>query len=180
MIRLFAAVAVPPEIGQDLVSRQQGLAGARWRPLDSLHITLRFFGEVAEPLADDLDAALSQVGGRALEVSLSGAGAFGEGADIRAIWAGVADNPSLDQLARRCEIAARRAGLAPDKRAYRAHVTLAYLSRPEPAGVAAWIQANNLIHSPSFTVDHFGLYSSRLTHEGSRYRLERTYRLNPR
>ena len=57
-------------------------------------------------------------------------------------------------------------------------MTLAYLRRPDPAAVAAWIQANNLLRSPPFTVSAFGLYSSWLTQAGSRYRLERRYRLN--
>jgi 2'-5' RNA ligase len=43
--------------------------------------------------------------------------------------------------------------------------------------VAAWIQANNLLHSPPFRVDRFGLYSSWRTSEGSAYRLEAEYPL---
>ena len=51
MIRLFAALAVPEDIGEGLARRQQGLPGARWRPLEALHITLRFMGEVREDVA---------------------------------------------------------------------------------------------------------------------------------
>jgi 2'-5' RNA ligase len=177
MIRLFAALAIPGPVAEALAERQTGLEAARWRPLDTLHITLRFFGQVPEDRADDLDLALAQVSGRAMDLVLEGAGAFGEGRDIRAIWAGVAANPGLDRLARRCEIAARRAGLKAEARAYKPHVTLAYLRRPDPAAVAAWIQANNLLRSPSFRADAFGLYSSWGTDEGSVYRLERRYGL---
>lgn len=177
MVRLFAALALPPEIGEALTRRQAGLAGARWLPLDRLHITLRFFGEIAETKADDLEAELSRVTGAPIVLALEGAGAFDEGGAVRAVWAGVADNPALRQLARRCEMAARRAGLGPDRRAYRPHVTLAYLDRPDPARVAAWIQANNLLRSPDFQLEAFGLYSSRLGAGGARYRLERLYRL---
>jgi 2'-5' RNA ligase len=56
-------------------------------------------------------------------------------------------------------------------------VTLAYLKRPAVSEVGAWIQANNLLQSPSFHVDRFGLYSSWRTSEGSAYRLEREYPL---
>ena len=63
MIRLFAALAIPPQVGQALMSRQTGIAGARWRPLDSLHITLRFFGETAESAgAVELTALLLMIG----------------------------------------------------------------------------------------------------------------------
>ena len=37
-MRLFAAIAVPDDIAQGLVRRQQGLPGARWRPPEALHI----------------------------------------------------------------------------------------------------------------------------------------------
>src|SRR5215470_7819563 len=102
MIRLFAAVAVPEEIGEALQRRQQGVPGARWRPLEALHVTLRFFGEVREDVADDLDAELSTVTGAPFELMLEGVGSFGDGEDIHAVWAGVAESPALRQLAARC------------------------------------------------------------------------------
>jgi 2'-5' RNA ligase len=176
MIRLFAALPIPSETAEGLEDRQHGLEGARWRPAESLHITLRFFGDVAEPMADDLDLALTQVSGAPLRLELSGVGCFGEGAHVHAVWAGAAENAGLRRLARRCETAARRAGLKADTRAYRPHVTLAYLTRPDPRDVAAWIARNNLLRSPAFEVAGFGLYSSRATSEGSRYTLERFYR----
>jgi len=177
MIRLFAAIAIPPEIGEGLVRRQQGLPGARWRPTEAFHITLRFAGEISEAVADDLDAELNVVAGEALTLALEGVGSFQDGDDIHAVWAGVADNPALHQLARRCETAARKAGLSPDRRVWRPHVTLAYLRRADPARVAAWVQGHNLLQSPPFRVTSFGLYSSRLGHEGATYRLEREYPL---
>ena len=175
MIRLFAALAIPPEIAEGLVRRQTGLADARWRPTEAFHITLRFFGDITETIAADLDVELAKVTVRPLDLELTGAGAFGEGRDIHAVWAGVEDNPTLNLLNKACEGAARRAGLEPDGRRFRPHVTLAYLRRPNPADVAQWIAANNLLHSPTFRVETFGLYSSWQTHEGSRYRLERSY-----
>ena len=177
MIRLFAAVVIPEEIGEGLASRQNGLPGARWRPLESLHITLRFFGNISENKADDLDAELARVTVPAFDLSLAGVGTFGEGAEIRAVWAGTEPCATLERLAGRCEAAARRAGLAPDTRAYRPHVTLAYLSRAEPARVGAWVQGHNLLKSPPFRVRRFGLYSSWRADAGQVYRLERSYSL---
>ena len=125
MIRLFAALAVPTEIGQGLQRHQSGVEGARWRPLESLHITLRFFGDLPENQAEDLDLELSRLSGGAMEINLTGVGAFGEGDRVEALWAGVADNERLRVLAGRCEAAARRVGLKPDTRNYHPHVTLA-------------------------------------------------------
>jgi 2'-5' RNA ligase len=177
MIRLFAAIKIPEEIAEGLIRRQQGLDGARWRPTEAFHITLRFMGEIAEPTAEDLDSELALIAGEALTLTLQGAGAFGDGDSLNAVWAGVADNPALVQLAHRCERAARKAGLAPERRTWKPHVTLAYLNRPEPARVAAWIQSHNLLKSPPFRVTTFGLYSSWLGGDGARYHLEAEYPL---
>ena len=74
MIRLFAALPVPFDIAEPLERRQQGLPGARWTPLENLHITLRFFGEVSETVAADLDAELARIIMGSFEVALEGAG----------------------------------------------------------------------------------------------------------
>ncbi|HXQ12200.1 MAG TPA: RNA 2',3'-cyclic phosphodiesterase [Caulobacteraceae bacterium] len=177
MIRLFAALAIPPEIAELLARRQQGLPGARWRPPESLHITLRFFGEIIETTADDLDAELDRIAGAPLVIALEGVGSFDDSGVVRAVWAGVAPDPALERLARRCVRAARRVGLPPDTRPWRPHLTLAYLNRGEPARVAAWIEAQGLLRSPPFACSAFGLYSSRLGRGGSTYRLERSYPL---
>ena len=178
MIRLFAALSIPGEIAEGLARRQQGLPAARWRPLESLHITLRFFGEIAERAADDLDAELAVIGGGGFSVALSGVGAFGEGGGVEAVWAGVEASEPLSRLAVRCEMAARRARLKADRRVFRPHVTLAYVRGAEPRRVAAWIQSHNLLKSPPFRVSAFSLYSSWRVGDQSRYQLERLYPLD--
>jgi 2'-5' RNA ligase len=177
MKRLFAAVEVPPEIAEGLVRRQQGLPGARWRPIEAMHITLRFFGSTAENIARDLDSELATVSAAPFELELQGVGSFGEGREVHAVWAGVAESEPLRRLAARCETAARRAGFKAEGRSWRPHVTLAYLKRADPARVGAWVQGHNLLKSPRFRVTWFGLYSSWPTSEGSRYEVEQEYPL---
>lgn len=177
MLRLFAAVEIPPEIAEELLPHQDHLRGARWRDAEQLHVTLRFFGDVPEPAADDLDAELSGIGGEPFDLTLAGAGAFGLGHQNRAVWAGVEPSAALKQLAARCESAARRAGLPGETRVYKPHVTLAYVRSADPVDVAHWVQAHNLLRTSPFRVTWFGLYSSTLGGDGSRYRLEREYPL---
>jgi 2'-5' RNA ligase len=177
MIRLFSALAPPPEVAAGLARLQNGLPRARWRPAEALHVTLAFYGEIREDVARDLDAELSAIGGHPLDLTLTGVGAFGEGPDIHAVWAGVEPDAALTRLAAACTSAARRLGLSMERRAYRPHVTLAYTRRPEPAEVAVWIQRHNLYRSAPFRLDRFGLYSSWRTREGSAYRLEADYPL---
>lgn len=177
MIRLFAALTIPPEIALKLQSRQVGIGSARWRPLEALHVTLRFFGDIREDAARDLDEALLELAAAPFEIALEGVGSFSEGDEVSAVWAGVAENSALKRLAAACERAARLAGLKPDPRRYRPHVTLAYLKRAEPAQVATWLEANARLQSPSIPISSFQLYSSILSPEGSRYRVEASYPL---
>lgn len=180
MIRLFAAIAAPEAAAEALAPLAHGLPGARWVPRDNLHLTLRFAGEISETVAEDLDSALSAVTAPAFDLTLAGVGVFSEAYEPRAVWAGVEAGEPLSILRGRCERAARQAGLAPDNRAWRPHVTLAYLRGAEPARVGAWTQAHSLFRAPAFEVAAFGLYSSRRTRDGAAYRLERLYRLSPR
>ena len=56
-------------------------------------------------------------------------------------------------------------------------MTLAYLRHADPRQVGAWVQTHNLLKSPPIQIESFGLYSSTLGGEGSRYRLEAEYSL---
>lgn len=176
MIRLFAAIGLPHATAIDLSMLGGGVPGARWVPTENFHITLRFIGEVAAPVAEDVASALSSISGRAFDVKLKGCGQFGSETP-RAIWAGVDANPALEHLHKKIDRAVQRIGLAPDKRKFMPHVTLARL-RSTPSGkVQQFVEEHGLYSAPPFAVDSFGLYSSELSHTGSIYHLEQSYRL---
>lgn len=179
-IRLFAAIALPDFVAERLLPLMKGVPGAKWRPRENLHLTLRFFGEVAEPVADDIDAALSEIAesNAPFELTLKAAGAFG-GADPHALWIGAAESAALKRLASDCERAARRAGLKPERHKFTAHVTLAYLSGAPLDRVHGFESRLGLFQAPPFQVDSFGLYSSHVRKSApSLYRLEADYALH--
>ena len=177
MVRLFTALSVPDDVADGLARRQAGLPGANWRTADQLHITLTFYGEIDERRADDLSMELERAAtGGPFEITLSGVGAFGDGHRTHAIWAGVAASKRLSVLAGRCRSAAERAAVNIERRDYRPHLTLAYLTpQADPDRIGAWIADHNLLQSPPIRIDRFGLYTSVLTQGGSRYDLEREY-----
>ena len=179
MIRLFAALSLPFDVAEALTTRQTGLPGASWRPVEALHVTLAFYGAMDERQADDLAVELERASTSGpFDLSLAGVGAFGEGHRTHAVWAGVAANERLTVLAGRCRAAGERAGLKLETRAYRPHVTLAYLSaQADPARLADWMTDNARLAEPPVRIDRFGLYSSVLTPGGSHYELEREYLL---
>lgn len=178
-LRLFAALAVPDEIAERLLALQKGVPGARWRPRENLHVTLRFYGEVAEPVAEEIDGVLEEIAQATppFEIELKGAGAFGKDAP-HTLWIGVADNPVLAKLASDCERAARRIGLRAEPRKFAPHITLAYLNNPEIERVHAFESRLGLFRTPPFRVEAFGLYSSHLRKSApGLYRLEADYPL---
>ncbi|MGQ0533899.1 MAG: RNA 2',3'-cyclic phosphodiesterase [Caulobacteraceae bacterium] len=180
-LRLFAAIALPDHVAERLLALMKGVPGAKWRPRDNLHLTLRFFGEVAEPVAEDLDAELDAAtrGSAPFELRLKGAGSFG-GADPHALWIGAAESEPLRQLAAACEKAARRVKLKPEPHKFTPHVTVAYLRGASLDRMQAFEQRLGLFEAPPFLVQSFGLYSS-VTRKGvpSLYRLEAEYPLRP-
>jgi 2'-5' RNA ligase len=178
-LRLFAALAIPDEIADRLLPLMKGVPGAKWRPRENLHLTLRFFDELTEPVAEDLDAALEEAtrGHAAFDVRLKGAGSFG-GVDPHALWIGAAESEALRQLAAACERAARRVRLKPADHKFKPHVTVAYLSGAPLDRVQAFEARLGLFEAPPFRIGGFGLYSS-VTRKSapSLYRLEAEYPL---
>jgi len=178
-VRLFAALDIPDYVAARLLPLMKGVGGAKWRPRENLHLTLRFLGEVAEPISDEIDSELSQVGDAhaPFELTLKGAGSFG-GADPHSLWIGAAENAALTKLAAACERAARRVGLKPESNKFKPHVTLAYLRGAELDRVLGFEQRLALFEAPSFRVERFGLYSSVIRKSApSLYRLEAEYPL---
>lgn len=178
-IRLFAALDLPEDVADRLLALQKGVPGAKWRPRENLHLTLRFFGELQEPAADDLDSELAAAAEAhaPFELQLKGAGTFG-GADPHSLWIGARDNPALSALAAACERAARRVKLKPEPHKFTPHVTLAYLSGAPLDRVHGFAQRLGLFETRPFLVESFGLYSSHVRKSAPNlYRLEAEYAL---
>lgn len=181
-LRLFAALAIPDAIAAQLLPLMRDVPGAKWRPRENLHLTLRFFDEVAEPVADEIDYELAQAAEKAgpFELQLKGAGAFG-GGEPHTLWVGARESAPLKALASACEKAARRAGLKPEPRKFTPHVTLAYLSGAPLDRVQAFESRLGLFETAPFWVERFGLYASFARKSAPNlYRLEADYALGVR
>jgi 2'-5' RNA ligase len=176
MHRLFVAIRPPRAIREQLLGLMGGIAGARWQDEEQLHLTLRFIGDVDGRTADDVDAALSGVRHPRFPLSLSGLGAFERRGEPTALWAGVSPHEPLRALHKKVDQALVRAGLAPERRAYSPHITLARFGRG--AGpLAGAVERGGALSSPPFEVDGFRLYESRLTPAGALYTLAARYAL---
>jgi 2'-5' RNA ligase len=175
-MRLFVALALPEPVAQSLMLIQGGVPGARWQRREQLHLTLRFIGDVQGRDAVMLDDALADIRTPAFDLQLHAVGQFG-GKQIHSLWAGVRKNEALEHLQRKVDSAIRRVGQPQDQHKFIPHVTLARLRHPEGGKVLEWLTHNALYTSAEFPVDAFYLYSSKLTSDGSIYRVEQDYPL---
>ena len=175
-MRLFVALALPDAVAQSIMLIQGGVPGARWQAREQLHLTLRFIGEVDGRDAAMLDDALAGILAPGFSLQLHGVGQFGN-KQPHTLWAGVRPNAALDHLQRKVDNAIRRVGQPQDAHKFMPHVTLARLRNPDPGRMLDWLTYNALYTSAEFPVGAFHLYSSKLTSDGSVYRIEQSYDL---
>ena len=179
MPRLFTALEIPHDVADELTLLRGGVEGARWVDRDSLHLTLRFIGDVEQPVANELRQALGAVRGYEFELSLHGMGSFG-GGKPRTIWAGVRPSEALAALQAEHETICRRIGLVPEARQFTPHVTVARMrgGRVSSAEVQTYLARHALYQSRVFNVDQFVLLSSRPSKGGGPYVAEEVYDLS--
>jgi len=176
-MRLFVALDLPYHLRESLSGLAVGLQGARWVDPENYHITLRFIGEMPAFKAEEVDLALAGLRGRGFSLALSGVGTFEKGGRVSALWAGVERNPALEHLQNKIETALQRIGVAPERKRFAPHVTLARLDKAAEPKLAAWVAAHNLFRTPPVQVEHFTLFSSQLGKEQSVYTPEVEYAL---
>lgn len=169
MHRLFIAVRPPLFIRSRLMALMEGIAGARWQSDDQLHLTLRFVGAMDQHGANDLADLLGRLRFHAFPVELAGVGRFEQNGRTSSLWVGVQPHEKLFALHRKIDHLCVSLGLAPERRAYLPHITLARCGR-STGTLDSFIARNAGLASAPFEVDHFSLYESHLGREGATYK----------
>lgn len=174
-MRLFAAIELPAAAREAVAGRVEearaALPPAAWVRAANLHVTLVFFGEVAEKRIGDLAAALSgaAAGCGALTLEIRGAGAFPSHGRVRVVWLAVEPAEQLAALAERLRRAAREAGIAFDEKAFASHLTLARCRRPWPVNSRRELARLEPATPTRFVVREAKLLASELSPDGARY-----------
>ena len=177
MPRLFTGIELPEFMKDDVLDLHQPMPGVKWIDMDDLHLTLRFAGDIDNRMADEFISFLEGIEVDAFEFRLTGLGTFG-GRDPRILWAGVeANGPQLETLTRANERAARSAGLDPDTRAFKPHITIARLKHAREDALAKFLQRNGAFRSDWFRVTHFSLFSAKPKTGGGPYVVEAQFSL---
>ncbi len=178
MARLFVAIDLPPAVTTGLSLLQPAPAtGIKLTIPGQMHVTLHFIGEAeVAPVAHALQAVQAPVFG----IKLAALGQFRSRGENIALWAGVQICDELLDLRTSVLAALTVAGLKPEVRAYKPHITLARCKAGVPGHVARDFLAQPVPVSAVIPVSAFALYSSTLTSEGSLYRLEQNFMLQSR
>ena len=181
VIRAFIAIDLPSEVLQCLedVEKQlkQSLGGisVRWVPVENIHLTLKFLGDVSESnidmLTDILQSTVSSV--KQFELSVGGLGAYPKPHRPRVIWVGVEAPPELMSAQRSIESEMAHLGYARDKRPFNPHLTLGRVSRhssnKDVRKIAEVLSSQTIGYIGSARVTAFHLYRSDLKPSGAVY-----------
>lgn len=180
-MRVFISIDVPVEVQQRLAAMQELLRpaapSAKWVAADSIHITLKFIGEISEKRLEDIDGALGGLTWKPIPVAVRGLGFFPGIRSPRVLWAGV-EAATLEALAKEVDSRLVRAGFDSEKRAFRGHLTLARTkeSRLNSALVKEATPYGETEFG-TFLADSIHLYQSTLKAGGSLYTKLKDYAL---
>jgi len=129
-LRSFIAIELPETVKSALLEFQQGLkkcgADVRWVRPDSIHLTLKFLGDIKE---NDVDGIVKIIEGAcrkysAFDVEVGEAGAFPNKKSPRVLWVGVHGNEALIKLQGEIEDGMAFLGFEKEERKFSPHLTL--------------------------------------------------------
>lgn len=165
--RLFVAIDLPEPTRQLLARLDPHIHGVRWIDPAQMHLTLAFFGDVADEIALALREKLSAIEFGAFFLSITGVGTFSAKGAPKIIWIGVGKaHPHLFQIYKRVHEAALAAGLQLELRPWHPHITIARCRDVASQALRKFLQSNEDLDAGVIRVDAFHLYSSKLTPGG--------------
>ena len=165
--RLFVAIDLPESTRQLLANIDPHIRGVRWIDAAQMHLTLAFFGDVAEIIDSALREKLNTIEFGAFFLPITGVGTFSAKGAPKIIWIGVGKaHPHLFQIHKRVHEAALAAGLEPELRPWHPHITIARCGDVAPQSLRRFLRSNAELDAGMIRVEAFHLYSSKLTTAG--------------
>jgi len=176
--RLFCAIELPAHLRAKLkhhihqLREAQPDAAASWSRPENIHLTLKFFGNVGQNRIPNISAALSRAvaSDTPFQIRVGGVGVFPRPSQARVLWIGVLDpTAKLTELQEAVEQECATEGFEKEERAYRPHLTIARLRRPEGARQLAEAHLGLMFEPSELTVNELVLFRSELSSKGSIY-----------
>ncbi|PYV48834.1 MAG: RNA 2',3'-cyclic phosphodiesterase [Acidobacteria bacterium] len=186
-MRIFVALDLDQSIRQRIETFVQQIRSnapdVRWIGSDSLHVTLKFIGEVTEDTIPRIEGALAAIHSESFQLRFAGTGFFPAPRSARVFWIGIAASDALSNLAGRIDDALAEVGIEKEGRAFSPHLTLARArggsGAPGPrkgdkpnrqfAKLQDFLTAHPAQDFGTMTAREFFLYRSQLSSKGSQY-----------
>jgi 2'-5' RNA ligase len=184
MKRLFAAVKIhpSPEFLKTYNSLKTGLKFARitWVKPESIHVTLKFFGETMESRIPDISKVLREVAGRHQHFTseLVNVGIFGSSYSPKVIWFGIDKSEPLKKLGMDVLQSVEKIGWEQDRQNFVPHLTIGRIKDiPDKHLFQRVIDEHKKTWMQEVHVQEFHLYESILNREGPVYKVIESFKL---
>jgi RNA 2',3'-cyclic 3'-phosphodiesterase len=174
-MRLFIALEIPSPVRKNLAELLKSLHAVspqtRWVRPETLHVTLKFIGEVPETKLSAIRMGLSHIrSDQSVTLDFRGLGFFPNEKHPRVFWAGIEASPNLKTLAADIDKATEKLGIPSEQRAFSPHLTLARFEPPRlPENLGTAIQENAVREFGSVRTNQFHLIESKLKPSGAEY-----------
>lgn len=180
--RVFAALELPPDKKQRLAELVADLSAAvprrmvRWVNTDSLHLTLKFYGDIQAEQVPEIEAGLGRLaaGAAPLRLGIEGLGVFPDPHRPQVVWAGlVGDLKPLKALQSALDEMSEQLGFPREARPFTPHLTLGRVNgRLRPPDQMALLDQLNQARDRrlgEFEADRLALMRSDLRPTGAVY-----------
>lgn len=176
--RLFCAFELPEslrlQIQKHATTMREAVpeAIASWSQPESIHLTVKFFGNVDQTKVPSISSALAKAVQEfsAIKISVGGTGVFPRPSRPQVLWIGIDDaTGALAQLQERVETECARQGFPKEGRAFRPHLTIARIRKPHNANRLAEAHLHTDFPAIELVLNELVLFRSELSPKGSKY-----------
>lgn len=180
-VRAFIAIELPGSVKSALSQLQDNLkrsehTSVKWVDTGSIHLTLKFLGNIATETIPELTKVLSEAarGITPFHLELGEMGVFPNLRAPRVVWVGLrGETATLSVLQENIESALIPLGFPPENRAFSPHLTLGRVrekaSPGERRSLGQAVASSKVASREPFPVDSLSLMRSTLTREGAVY-----------
>ena len=176
--RIFCAIELPATVRglilQHIADLKAAVPGARasWAREATLHLTLKFLGEIPVTAVPTFSNAVARAvaGVSPFSIRLNETGAFPKHGQPKVLWIGVDDGSRrLADLQSRLEEESEVAGYAKEQRPFHPHLTIARLRDPRVARALASAHKEIQFEPVMIPVSELVVIRSELSSAGSKY-----------
>ena len=147
-------------------------AAASWSRPENVHLTMKFFGNVDQARVPAISAAAARVVKEfsPIQIEVGKTGVFPRPSRPQVLWVGIDDRSgALSKLQERLEGEFALEGFPKEDRAFRPHLTIARIRRPQNANQLAEVHLGFEFSAVAVRLSELILFRSELNPKGSKY-----------